>query len=329
MTPTAQPLSPETSTSLLARFPRLQAVPSRKLTFGGVGDRDVYNISAPFVMDHFSIIAGRVESRNVELSEIVFFSLHSSVWLPFPGAMTFPGLQDPCITFIDGDVILGGVRFPVTLADGSTGWRMEFYRGKSLGSLKLFFTGPDKMKDIRMLQLKEGRVCVFSRPQGEKGGRGKIGFVIFASLAAVESRAVPDAPLFPTQCVEQEWLGANEAHLLTSGRVGVLGHIACFDAQEHRHYYSMAFCVDPQSGIATAPEIISTRSNFPDGPAKRPDLVDVMFSGGLIRNPDGTATLYAGLSDAEAGCVTIPDPFLKFETAAATSETPHTVGVAK
>lgn len=75
----------------------------------------------------------------------------------------------------------------------------------------------------------------------------------------------------------------------------------------------MVFCLDPRNGRATAPEIIASRSDFPDGPAKRPDLVDVMFSGGLVRQPDGTAVLYAGLSDTEAGCVLLPDPFAKYE----------------
>lgn len=39
-----------------------------------------------------------------------------------------------------------------------------------------------------------------------------------------------------------------------------------------------------------------------------------MFSGGLVRAADGTATLYAGLSDVEAGCVVLPDPFTHFES---------------
>jgi hypothetical protein len=54
-------------------------------------------------------------------------------------------------------------------------------------------------------------------------------------------------------------------------------------------------------------------SNFPAGATKRPDLVDVIFSGGLVRNGGGSATLYAGLRDAEAGWITIPAPFLRFE----------------
>ena len=190
---------------------------------------------------------------------------------------------------------------------------MVFYRGKTLASLTPFFTGPDKMKYIRLKQLADGRIAVLTRPQGEKGGRGTIGFMTAKSLEDITAEAIEAAPLFTNQFQPQEWGGANEAHILKNGKLGVLGHIAYFDNHEHRHYYPMVFCVDPVAGKATPPQIIAQRKDFPEGPAKRPDLVDVIFSGGIRRNSDGTATLYAGLSDAEAGWVVIPDPFAVFE----------------
>lgn len=61
-------------------------------------------------------------------------------------------------------------------------------------------------------------------------------------------------------------------------------------------------------------KIIATRSNFEKGEFKRKDLIDVIFSGGLIRHKDGYAELYVGASDAEAHKIVIPDPFLQYET---------------
>lgn len=313
MTSSTQTRVPDSCVTLLARLKRSKPVVARKLTFSGVGQRDVYNIAAPFEWNGRHVIAGRVESREVEHSEIILFGDGNGVWQPIPSATTFPGLQDPCITIIGGEIVLGGVRFPVTVADGSVGWRMEFYRGSSVDDLKLFLEGPDKMKDIRLVGLADEQIGILTRPQGAKGGRGQIGFVIAASLDSITAEAIQEAPLFKDQCREDEWVGANEAHRLQNGTIGVLGHIAHFDEKEHRHYYAMVFCIDTRNGRATSPEIIASRSDFPDGPAKRPDLVDVMFSGGLIRRTDGTATLYAGLSDAEAGCVLLPDPFAKCE----------------
>ncbi len=313
MTIVTQDPTPKSCSTLLFRLARPQPLAAHKLFFSGVAERDVYNISAPFEIDGRRIIAGRVEPRDVEHSEIAFFAEDNGIWQPIRSAPTFPGLQDPCVTFIGGELVLGGVRFPVTVADGSIGWRMEFYRGPDLNRLKLFLRGPDKMKDIRLAELANQRVGVLTRPQGEKGGRGKIGFFVADNLEAITPTDMEEAPLFKGQCLEAEWLGANEAHSLANGMIGVLGHIAYFDALEHRHYYPMVFCVDPRSGQATAPEIIATRADFPEGPAKRPDLVDVIFSGGIVRSGGGIATLYAGLSDVEAGRLSLPDPFKQFE----------------
>lgn len=313
MNKTEETQGPESCLTLLSRLQHIDPAPSSHLIFAGVGNRDAYNITSPFAMDGQQIIAGRVENRDVEHSEIIFFAETDAIWQPVPTAPTFPGLQDPCVTFIGGELVLGGVRFPVVVADGSVGWRMEFYSGTTLQDLKLRFLGPDKMKDIRLVELADERLGVLTRPQGAKGGRGKIGFFVAPNLDEITPRAIEEAPLFPSQCVEEEWVGSNQAHLLRNGCVGVLGHIAYFDQQQHRHYYPMIFMMDPRTGKATTPEIIAQRSDFQKGPAKRPDLTDVIFGGGLLRHANGTATLYAGLSDAEAGKLLLPDPFLKFE----------------
>jgi hypothetical protein len=46
---------------------------------------------------------------------------------------------------------------------------------------------------------------------------------------------------------------------------------------------------------------------------KRPDLEDVIFSGGLIRSDNDRAILSVGVSDAEAYRIEIPDPFKEYE----------------
>ena len=55
-------------------------------------------------------------------------------------------------------------------------------------------------------------------------------------------------------------------------------------------------------------KIIAIRKNFKPGEAKRADLEDVVFSGGLVLNGD-KAVLYAGISDAEAQLIEIDNPF--------------------
>ncbi|WP_205620183.1 MTP-1 family protein [Cohnella thermotolerans] len=284
-----------------------------KLVFEGVGDKDVYNIAAPFEDGGGPVIAGRVESRDSESSDIVFFTQREGIWTPREGAPVLR-LQDPFHTRIGGELIVGGVEtYPLPGRTGGLSWRTVFYKGSGIDTLKPFFTGPDGMKDLRLIELADGGVGVFTRPQGEKGGRGKIGFVRLPSLGDLTVEAIEDAPLLAGQFADEEWGGANELHLLAGGLVGVLGHIACFDAWGARHYYPMAFALDPETGEHSDIELIAARNRFLPGEAKRSDLADVVFSGGLIRKPDGTADLYAGVGDAEAQKITIADPFARYE----------------
>ncbi|OPA80397.1 hypothetical protein BVG16_06610 [Paenibacillus selenitireducens] len=283
-----------------------------KLIFTGVGDKDVYNITALFEDEKDWVIAGRVESRDSEHSDVVFFVERDGVWVPREGAPTLE-LQDPFFTKINGELIVGGVQiYPhPTKAEGLM-WRTVFYRGKNIANLELFFTGPDGMKDLRLVDLKDG-VGVLTRPQGDKGGRGKIGFTRIASLDELSIPLIEETPLLEGQFIDAEWGGANEAHLLKNGLLGVLGHIASFDDAGDRHYYPMVFAIDPATGVYSDIQLIAVRNQFLPGVAKRADLEDVVFSGGLVRHKDGTAHLYAGISDAEAQRATIPDPFAPFE----------------
>jgi len=284
-----------------------------RLKFAGVEDRDVYNITAPFEDEGETIIAGRVEARDSERSHIVFFVEREGQWVPREGMPTL-ALQDPFYTRIGGEIVLGGVQIDAhPHREDALVWRTVMYKGKRLRELAPFFTGPDGMKDLRLAQLHDGSIGMFTRPQGAKGGRGKIGFARLRSLAELTVEAVEAAPLLKGQFVDAEWGGANEPHLLSNGWVGILGHIACFDAEGNRHYYPMVFALHPFTGEHSDIELIAARSRFLPGASKRADLVDVVFSGGLVRRADGSAELYAGISDAEAHKLTIPDPFLKFE----------------
>ena len=302
----------KTCAQLLSEFKGVGENP-QKLNFTGVGENDVYNITAPFKQGEDWIIAGRVEARDSEHSKIVFFVEKGGNWVPKEGAATLT-LQDPFFTFIGGELVLGGVEiYPHPENPAALAWRTVFYKGQDIYSLAVFFKGPDGMKDLRLAELTDKSVAVVTRPQGEKGGRGKIGYVRINNLSELTIQVVEDAPLLKGQFIEEEWGGANELHLLKNGKLGILGHIASFSEGDVRHYYPMVFLLDPNTGAHTDIELIATRSQFLPGNSKRPDLVDVVFSGGLVRKADGTADLYAGISDAEAHVITLKDPFLAYE----------------
>lgn len=287
----------------------------RRLIFTGVGDRDVYNITAPFKDDGELVIAGRVEDRDKESSEVMFFVERQGEWEPKEGAPVF-ALQDPFFTFVGSELVFGGVEVYFDGEDNQfvTSWRTVFYRGPSLSQLEPFARGPLTMKDIRLVELESGRIGVFTRPMMVEGARALIGYTEIGSLSDLTEEIIDTARLFKNQFLPEEWGGANEAFLLPGGHIGVLGHIARMEESNIRHYYPMVFVYDPGRHKTTPVKLISTRAMFPEGQAKRPDLVDVLFSGGLVRHPNGSATLYTGVSDAEAHCIDIPDPFLEYET---------------
>ncbi len=304
----------KTCSELLKDYERMPApTKPEKIEFTGVGERDVYNITAPFEDNGELVIAGRVEDRNSEHSNVYFFIESEGVWSPRADAPVFE-LQDPFVTRIGGELILGGVEiFPHPTRKDALSWRTVFLQRFKLSDLKQFATGPDGMKDLRLVQLADERIGIFTRPQGEKGGRGKIGFQPIDSITAFTQDTINHAPLLDEQFTDEEWGGANEIHLLSNGLLGVLGHIASFDEMGNRHYYSMAFAVNPKNQQYSDLQLIAKRSDFLPGESKRSDLHDVVFSGGLVRRADGLADLYVGISDAEAQKITIVDPFIQFE----------------
>ncbi len=244
----------------------------------------------------------------------MFFTSTRGVWTANHEFPTYH-LQDPFVVQLGDEWTLGGVKVYFGSPDEEkiTGWKTVLYGGKSLHHLDLLASGPWNMKDIRLIGLPDGTIGVFSRPTGIEGRRAVIGFTTIQSLEEFSEGQIMKANLFFDQFRNDEWGGANEIHLLKNGFLGVLGHIAYGDEAGVLHYHAMSFVVNPKTGEKSPVRIIATRSDFPQGPSKRPDLADVIFSGGIVRHSDRTATLYVGASDAEAYSLEIADPFVDFE----------------
>lgn len=140
---TRRPFKTATCNELLDTFyARLRQVSVEKLAFSGVGKRDVYNITAPFVHDGEEVILGRVEERDSEFSQVFFFTLCDGVWIPRAHTHTY-NLQDPCVTHIKGELIVGGVEV-ITAGDDPqkiVSWVTQFYRGYRIDSMRHFSSG--------------------------------------------------------------------------------------------------------------------------------------------------------------------------------------------
>lgn len=316
----------------------------KKVRFWRIGRHNIYNITAPLEIEAHPLSTGEVKigrttyiigrrerRRDAREAAVVWFKKGIGFWLLDKSMPVIRG-EDPFVTKITdkegawivvGSVIVDWPKKANKVIPGektSVTWRTEFRKGRTLTELRAalrkapFATGPAGMKDIRLVDLPDDRIGVFTRPQGKTGGLGKIGFTCISSLSELTPACLRNAPIIEGLFKDGEWGGANEIHVLDENHLGVVGHVACMttgkDGDMIRHYKAMAFVFDYKKRKVSKYHVIATRKDFPRGGAKHKNLKDVIFTGGLIRHGDGTATLYVGLSDREAGLKVIKDPFI-------------------
>jgi len=284
------------------------------IQLGKENEKDIYNISAPFIHNGEQMLLARAELRKSEDSNVIFLKNKDNAWIPDEHYEPLQHLQDPFYCKIGGILVIGGVSaYEDPCSKGILTYHTVFYREVIPYRFQKFTQGPEHMKDIRLLELPNKKILVTTRPQGTVGGRGKIGYAIINTLDKLNPDSILSARILDDQFVKDEWGGTNELHLLKNGKIGVLSHIANFDDEGNRHYYSTCFLLDVESGLHSPMKIIAVRNNFQKGESKREDLSDVIFSGGLVREQNGTARLYCGVGDAEAHCISIIDPFKDWE----------------
>ncbi|MCL2360255.1 MAG: DUF1861 family protein [Defluviitaleaceae bacterium] len=285
------------------------------LTFCYPDGVDVYNPTVPFISDGKEVMACRVQERTGRDSTTVFFAKYGDVYKPIPDAPIFP-LEDPFVTYVGGEIVLGGV-YVTWEETRALSWQTLFYKGPSIYELKHFASGPAHMKDIRLLELPDGRIAVCTRPQGAKmieeyGCIAKIGFTVIDSLDHLTGDIIENAPYIQDVFPPDEWGGVNQLHALPCGKIGVIGHIS---HKEHKngtdylHYYSVVFVINPANLSTTPVKVICSRDCFPGIESREPRLYDVTFCAGIIENNDGFAHIYTGLSDCQIGRARIHNPF--------------------
>jgi hypothetical protein len=291
---------------------------SAKLVFHGVEGYDVYNVSIPFRWKGTEYLFGRVERRGewARSWTRLFTKSGKDEWTLVPDSMIYP-LEDPYTSIIGDQLVMGGthVRYNQAKVDTYYGY---FYRGTEVDDLCYFTTGPDYMKDIRLVEMDEGRIGVFSRPRNEEvqkkhGSESLIGFTVIDNLDELTAEVIENAPYIPDLFGLGEWGGCNQAYYLESGNIGVIGH-KCYkvtgdDGQTVLVYLNTSFVLDVANHRALDQKIIGTRTCYPAGPAKKPDLTDCAFTSGIVMREDGKADLYSGIGDTEAGRIVIDYPF--------------------
>lgn len=270
---------------------------ANKLVFKGVDGFDVYNASICFKLDGQIMIAGRVETRDSEKSTTrLFKKINENVFELIPEFSL--NLQDPFITILNhGQILLGGVHVDWTEPEKPV-WRTEFYRLHDDLHVDCLFKGPQKMKDIRLLQLKDNRILMLTRPQGGEASLGKIGILVKKELSEFNENEISEAPLLKNNYDDGTWGGANQITQVSENVVKVIGHIAN-KIDSKLHYYSISFFIDLMDKKIFDEQIIAERQDFLAGPCKRDDLADVVFTSGINEDSMGNHWLLCGTSDCE------------------------------
>ena len=292
----------------------------RIVPVGGVDTHAVTNPSVPFLSGGQEVIAVRADPGGPKPASQTRFCRRDGDGFALIAGAPALDLEDPFVTTIGGKLVLGGVRL-IWKGGGLDAWVTDIYTGSTIFDLNYLCTGPRHMKDIRLVELRDGRIGVFSRPQGQTmldkhGCIAQIGFAVAERLQDVTAELIESAPFLQGMFLPDEWGGANQAIVLKNGLVGVIGHSAwgeMIGGVHFLHYYSTAFAIDPNTGRFTEPKVIAARECFEAGPALAERLRDVTFTAGIVRKPNGRAELYTGLSDMRVGRIEIEDPFLQYE----------------
>lgn len=280
------------------------------LTFKGVDGFDVYNCSVPFSINGKRHIFGRVERRDewVNSSVRLFVETGKDEFTLVPNSMVYQ-LEDPFVSKIHGQMVFGGTR--VTKNHGKVcDYFCDFYKGKH-DELMYFTSGPKKMKDIRLVELADGKIGIFSHHKSNH--ECLTGYITIDSLddlcAEVIEAAVPiDHSLFG-----DAWGGVNQAYLLSTGTIGCISHHGYLDKDSDgatmNVYCITSFVYEPTTNKVYSYKILGTKRCFPDYPPKVPRLSDCAFVSGIVMREDGKADLYSGVGDTREGRLVIDYPF--------------------
>ncbi|VTR60830.1 Protein of uncharacterised function (DUF1861) [Serratia fonticola] len=102
------------------------------------------------------------------------------------------------------------------------------------------------MKDIRLCQIQPGRIGVFTRPQGNIGGRGTIGYVEISCLEELTPDTIANAQLLDRQFNSDEWGGVNENAFTERRHYRLYWPILpVLINNRRRHYYPGVFIFNP------------------------------------------------------------------------------------
>lgn len=280
------------------------------ITFKGIDGYDVYNCSCPFRLNGRFHMLGRVERRNEWVNSYVrlFMETGKDEYTLVPNSMIWQ-LEDPFVCKIHGEMVFGGTR--VTKNNGKVfDYFSDFFRGPP-NDLVYYTSGPKKMKDIRLVEMANGKIGVFSHHKSNH--ECLTGFVTINSLDELSAEVIDSAVPIDHTLFGDAWGGVNQPYLLTTGKIGCISHHGYVAEDENGDtinvYCITSFVYEPSTNKCYSYKILGTKPCFPDYPPKVPRLADCAFVSGIVMREDGKCDLYSGVGDTREGRLVIDYPF--------------------
>lgn len=281
------------------------------LSVAGLKPTEIAYNPAVIIQDGQKIIAARVESRDSTWHDpdqydphIMFYQRAGDSLHLLPRSPVFVRYEDPWATWLTTSVGTRQLLFGAVWVDYSVSPPVittRIFLAPSVQELDPFSPVVEirGMKDVRLCQLPDGRLAVFTRPQFDDMFFGRIGFIIIDDLADLTS-AVPQAALLKIDMDSSGKIGANEV-LYYQNRLQVICHVATLGSARDLHYRAFHFSLDPDSPFTGQIHLspLCCRSDFPTSLPKADYLEDVVFPGG-IGSPQ-EQEFYCGLSDSSLG----------------------------
>ncbi|CAD2222580.1 hypothetical protein AGDE_05663 [Angomonas deanei] len=280
------------------------------LKFKGIDGFVAYNCSVPFTINGKRHLYGRVErvTEWVNSYSRLFVETGKDEFTLVPHAMSYQ-LEDPFVVKIKGEMLFGGVHV-IKNKDKVCDYFCDFYRGTP-GDLRYFTAGPTKMKDIRLVELADGRIGIFSH---HKTSTTCItGFITINSLDELSKEVIDAAVPIDHTLFGDAWGGVNQPYLLSTGKIGCISHHGYVDKDENggiiNVYCNTSFVYEPSTNKVYAYKILGTKNCYPECEPKIPRLCDCAFVSGITMRPDGKCDLYSGVGDVAEGRMVIDYPF--------------------
>lgn len=223
------------------------------------------------------------------------------------------GIKEPFLSVVGNEIIFGGTMYVSAIEMAP---QISIYRSSVSDPTrgKFITTSPIGMRNLRLRKLPSGKIHAVIQRSGNSefaGGLGRNAFVNLNNLSELDELKLLSAMINKFQVGPGEGISTTHIEPMAED-IAYLANLFRRDPQNpdrHQSYVAVYSKLDP------TPQIVLRHQDLVGSIGLEKDegkFGDHIVAEGIVRNFDGTATLFLTVGKSEAWKVTIPDPFLRF-----------------